>query len=320
MSSLSLNSPPAMGSLSMSANSPLNLKPDPALDEDAVSITNLISISYEPVTFDTLPTETRLNIYHHLIREIKLTVRQKGKGPAQSGDPSINNIRDHYSVEPISLLLVSKKIHAEVKPIVDAAPLVIAGLGVESFVRPSHFPVGILSRVLEMIIFGTRFACLRSGNLTTGLQWSRDLHTPRLRTVRIESPLKQTRFFPDFSIPESHDVEFPIKILHLIAQWLYDERAHHQSTLGVDKEELMWYKWGQLMQYEQYQSAHIKTTKDVITRNNITLKSRYRCEISAKDPASIVYDTVVMETFDTTLALDRNGWRIEELPDLRGRW
>ena len=34
----------------------------------------------------------------------------------------------------MSLLLVSRKIHAEVKPIVDAAPVVIVGLGIEAFV------------------------------------------------------------------------------------------------------------------------------------------------------------------------------------------
>ncbi len=246
--------------------------------------TGSVTIISEPRTFTTLPTEIRLKIYRLVIpKKIVLTIVQTAEKTARSKMRSTTYPWREYAVTSnLAILLASKQIYAEVQPLVHAASIVLAGVGPEAFISPSMLPDKVLSRVDEMIVFDTRFACLSPQDRATGLSWCRNVHSPRLHTIHVESPLQYLIFLADFDIVEKYNVRFPIeKMLPHVAQWIQEERVYHQSSFDLPPVSIPIQAAFMPVPLPNNLDPLAKTIR-VIRQNHVVLKSRYRFEIVGK--------------------------------------
>ncbi|KAJ9614320.1 hypothetical protein H2200_002456 [Cladophialophora chaetospira] len=270
----------------------LTSQADVSAMDSARPIARSPTLPTEPSSFMTLPAEIRLKIYALLFPELVMSTSlyniHAGHG--------IYGIYGRYSPPSITprldIRLVCKEFFVQLNPLIVAAPVVICGSPSELRLPRRLLHTELYSRVHEVRLQQWQFACLSNRYHYFSTQWFFDL--PNLRSVYVE--------------PRGYELEFPIKLLSFIVQWLRDEHENHlpsiplpdfiHSSTGIKREEAA-------------------RTEEYINHRNVTLRGEYRFRVEARSSSRPQWETVLSEGFRTIVVWDKHSLRMEQLPDLR---
>ena len=147
-----------------------------------------ISSAFKRKTFMDLPVEMRLNIYKFVVSETihVRVVRDEDKAPFCG--PGKRHL--HYVSPRLGILFVSKRIHYEVKQLIESTPIEFSGPFLHGIAPRNVFPVDVLSRVYKVAVTDMNIPLfLESDKPHPDSPWLQCLELPNLRTIHVESPL-----------------------------------------------------------------------------------------------------------------------------------
>ncbi len=215
-----------------------------------------------------LPAEIRLNIYKLLIPEIgikslrpKLSISQ----PTTSQNKKHEKDKTSQSFNPgLQILFICRQIYAEVKPVVDTAPIVLFRAVWTETVDYSNQPPQCNLRVSKAIFDSWALLqfrhYLRRGmdRMAYGSGPGSLLHTfPNLRLV----------YFNQSKNPWNGYTAYHLELPKFIAKWLRDEQNSHEDKIT-----------GLLQHFEQIEGVtgrEFKAIDSVIKENHLTLSMSY---------------------------------------------
>ncbi|KAJ9614340.1 hypothetical protein H2200_002476 [Cladophialophora chaetospira] len=269
-------------------------------------------------TFLSLPAEVRMNIYKILYEEIEIYCKHEDYWE----DLKVNEIGRRWKGEKYwyslrycsALLFACRQIYSEAKPVVDAAPITVSGKEHGRF-RSSDFPDtwNVRSRISKLIMPNEVFTLNNKflngrrypGTLPFDYNFRKPGKCPNLQTVWVRKLDSQ-----DHSYSENYDnVIYPITVLPTIYACLacQVEPAGYRS---ICKMRQTFKSIGGLKPSKGFRPGEI----DMMDTCGWPT---YR----AQDFGDPVAEWEAFEDrFEVVIVWDKNGMRIEGLPNLKDRW
>ncbi|KIX96396.1 uncharacterized protein Z520_07662 [Fonsecaea multimorphosa CBS 102226] len=293
--------------------SSLPTSPSPWLSAD-IPVQELCRKPHQSTSFLSLPSEIRLKIYGFVCPEIEIDCRTLFR-------PSANPTTERFickTTHRIHLLLTSRKVYAEAKPVFDSAPVAVACrlyIYPPQPLIPLDFPQSALPRVYKLNVAAAPQPYFGGLGLAFGHNWLDRNICPNVRVICRAWPKIEPLSYKShrFSIEKESPLHF---IPLLLPGSPIDPRDYGITNGNIHN----------LFEVCKSRGANdcwrnfVVRENAWITHHDLTVKTTYRIGLRARtqEVTNCMGPWIVFESWlDVVVIRDKNGIRIDGLPDLR---
>ena len=268
----------------------------------------------KPVTFFSLPAEVRLKIYE--LVDPNIVIYCDYQPPCSTANFWYGRGHGKWKTEVTyhtELLGVCRKMNAEASSLLEKPHVIVAGFMDGRLDDTRWFMQTWSTKVYKLILEDWRFGYLSKWRQDFGYNFFEDGNCPNLRSIEFIMPYhwdwshQQTR--------ELANLAFPARLLPLIRTWL--QQSHLKKITGLLDlfKRACPPKWS-----PSHWECPVSETNALIKERDLGVSATYTFALRGRQTTEsllIIKANVLFEKrFKVLVVWDKDGVRIEELPDL----
>ncbi|KAJ9614350.1 hypothetical protein H2200_002486 [Cladophialophora chaetospira] len=274
-----------------------------------------------------LPHEIRNTIYKFVYEEVTISCILEGDFDSwMSGSGPISR---NYVSPGINLLLTCRQVHIEARAFLASASITVTGDNCGQ-ANPKNFPPHVLERVRCLTVHDETYHWLTPSTKVFGLKFLDRQICPNLQVIWKAFPRTRARSRENFEFPYNEGM-LPV-VKRLLRMPCQTEEFHEKQSRINQRHILQSFKSCQGRSQvprpgntSSLLATQVQFTDSLIKERDLTMKGTFEFEMRGRGHTFVdrmqVSQVLFEERLTAVVVWDKNGVRIEELPDICStRW